>query len=389
MDNNDSVGYSRIRADVDLDALRYNILQLKKCVNQNVKALAVIKADGYGHGACPIARYIDDLVEYFGVATIDEAMELRKSGVTKDILILGYVPTSEYEKIVEYNFTQTVYDYNDAKKLSDIASTRNKKAIVHIKVDTGMSRIGINPDYKGVKLVEDIYNLPGLVLEGIFSHYAKADEEDKTSAIGQCNIFKEFLLELSKKSIEIPIKHIANSAGIMEMNDDFQMIRLGIAMYGQYPSKEIKKNIVLKPVMTFVAHVSYVKTIPSGTGVSYGWNYFADGDRIIATVTAGYADGYPRAQTNIGRVIVNGEYAPIVGNVCMDQFMIDITNIPNVKVGDEIVLFGNQNGKEITVEEVAQPANSFNYELLCNISRRVTRVYHLNGEIINVVNYLI
>lgn len=381
--------YKRIKADIDLDALRYNITELKKCVKDNVKVLAVIKADGYGHGACPIAKYIGDLVEYFGVATIDEAIELRNYGIKHNILILGYVPSYDFLKLLNYNVTQTVYDLEEAKKLSEIAIKYGKKASVHIKVDTGMSRIGIMPNQEGLKVALEINKLEGLQVEGIFSHYAKADEEDKSSAVMQYNTFKEFLDLLEANNMSFAIKHIANSAGTMEMNDEFDMIRLGIAMYGLYPSEEVKKDIILRPVMTFKAHISHVKTILEGTGVSYGWNYFANGEKIIATVTAGYADGYPRAQTNVGRVIINGEYAPIIGNVCMDQFMIDVTNVPNVKVGDEVILFGSDNGLFISVEEVAGPANSFNYELVCNVSRRVPRVYYLEGQQVCAINYLL
>ena len=233
--------------------------------------------------------------------------------------------------------------------------------------------------------------MPGIEIEGIFTHYAKADELDKTAANGQLEKFRWINSQLEALGIHIPVRHISNSAGIMEMdNSDFDMVRSGIVTYGLYPSDEVDKNIVaLKPAMRLMSKVIFVKDVKAGTGIGYGWSYIADHDIKVATVSAGYADGYPRAQSNIGRVIIHGEYAPIIGRVCMDQFMVDVSHIDGVKVRDDVTLIGQDGDREVTVEEVAAPANSFNYELVCNISRRVPRTYIRDGRELGQVNYLL
>ncbi|MGN0435114.1 MAG: alanine racemase [Wujia sp.] len=385
-----SVGYNRIYARIDMDNLRYNIMTMKSLVKEDMKILVVIKADAYGHGSVEIAKRIDDLSDYYGVATIDEAVELRKAGVDKPILIIGYTDSRDFDRLLAYNITQAVYSYEECKLLSELAVAKKCKAKVHIKVDTGMSRIGFPVSDEGIREATRLYELPGLEVEGIFTHYARADEADKSCALEQKSRFKYFIQQLEKQGITFAIKHIDNSAGTMEMDDDeFDMVRLGIVTYGLYPSEEIDKSVVIKPVMSLVAHVAHVKTLPAGTGVSYGWTYITERETRVATVTVGYADGYPRAQSNIGRVIIKGQYAPIIGRVCMDQIMVDITDIPDVSVKDEVILIGADGDKNISVEEVAAPAASFNYELVCNIARRVPRVYRFNGIDECCVNYLL
>lgn len=386
----EDIGYNRVYARIDMDNLRYNILKMKSLVKPDMKTLAVIKADAYGHGAIEIAKRISDICDYYGVATIDEAVELRKAGITMPILIIGFTADSDYERLIEYNITQAVYDAEEAKKLSDIAIRMGRRAKVHIKVDTGMSRIGFQTDAEGVAAAATLKGMPGLYIEGIFTHYAKADEIDKTAAKGQRERFKEFIKALEEQGISFDIKHIDNSAGTMEMDDDeFDMVRLGIVTYGLYPSEEIDKSIVIKPVMSLISHVCHVKTLPAGRGIGYGWTYVTDKPTKVATVTVGYADGYPRAQSNIGRVIIHGKYAPIIGRVCMDQIMVDVTHIDDVAVKDEVILIGGGEEAYISVEEVAAPAASFNYELVCNVARRVPRVYHEAGRDYAVVNYLL
>jgi alanine racemase len=383
-------GYNRVYARIDMDNLRFNIMKMKSLVKPDMKTLAVIKADAYGHGAVTIAKKITDLCDYYGVATIDEAVELRRAGIDMPILIIGFTADSDYEKLLEYNITQAVYDTAEAQKLSDLAVGLGKKARVHIKVDTGMSRIGYQVDDEGINEALKLKDMPGLYIEGIFTHYAKADETDKTAALSQRDKFRTFIKAMEDGGISFNIKHIDNSAGTMELDDDeFDMVRLGIVTYGLYPSDEVDKSVEIRPVMSLISHVCHVKTLPAGRGVGYGWSYVTARDTRVATVTVGYADGYPRAQSNIGRVIIHGKYAPIIGRVCMDQIMVDVTDIPETRLKDEVILIGSDGDCTISVEEVAAPAASFNYELVCNIARRVPRVYRENGVDTEVVNYLV
>lgn len=383
--------FYRVEADIYLDRIRENIERMKACVSANTKMLAVIKADAYGHGAIEVSRALSDLVDFFAVACIDEAIELHEAGCQKPILILGYTDDSSFEELISYDVRPTVYQMDWCVKLSEKAMQLGKKVNIHIKVDTGMSRIGFPCDEKGLKDVLAISRMPGLAIEGIFTHYACADKADKTEANLQYERFCRFIEELEQEGLTIPIKHISNSAGIMEMdNQPFDMVRAGIVTYGLYPSEEIDKNkIEIFPAMEWISRVIHVKEVKAGTGIGYGWSYVAPRDMKIATVSAGYADGYPRAQSGKGRVIINGEYADIVGRVCMDQFMVDVTHIPDVKVKDKVILAGRDGNKMITVEEIAAPAESFNYELVCNVGRRVPRVYIRNGKIESVLNYLL
>lgn len=363
---------------------------MKSLRKSDMKIMTIIKADAYGHGAVEIAKRIEDLSDYYGVATIDEAIELRNAGIDMPILIIGYTDSSDYEKLLEYNITQAVYDVEECKLLSDIAIRCGKKAKVHIKVDTGMARIGFAVNDEGISQAKILGELEGIEIEGIFTHYAKADEVNKNYSYEQKKKFLYFIKCLEEAGITFSLKHIDNSAGTMEMNDDdFDMVRIGIVTYGLYPSEEVDKSVVIKPVMSLVAHVAHVKTIPAGVGVSYGWTYVTCKETKVATVTAGYADGYPRALSNQGRVVIHGQYAPIIGRVCMDQIMIDVTDIPDVAVKDEVILIGGEGDAYVSVEEVAAPAASFNYELVCNIGRRVPRVYNEGGIDTVCVNYLL
>lgn len=384
------IKYNRLFARINVDNYRYNISTLKARLKADMKVLLVVKADAYGHGACELSSYGLDFADYLGVATIDEAIELRNYGISKPILIIGYTDSDDFDKLIDYDITQAVYDVAECKKLSELAISKGKKAKVHIKVDTGMSRIGFLVDETGISAAKELKNLEGLDIEGIFTHYAKADEYDKKYAVLQRDRFIHFIDELEKDGFSFEIKHIDNSAGAMELHEDeFDMVRMGISMYGLYPSEEVDKEMVLKPVMSLISHVAHVKELDAGVGVGYGWSYVTDKKTKVATVTVGYADGYPRALSNIGRVIIRGQYAPIIGRVCMDQIMIDVTDIEGVSVKDEVILIGKDGDKEITVEEIAAPAASFNYELVCNISRRVPRIYRVNGIDQKCVNYLL
>lgn len=383
--------FNRIQAVINLDNIRHNVFAMKSLVDDNKKMLAVIKADAYGHGAVEVGRALDDMADYYAVAFLDEGIELRKAGIDKPILILGYTDPSDYMDLMRWDIRPAVYDVDEAQQLSDDAVSMGKRAKIHIKVDTGMGRIGFTCDDAGVNNIEKIWKMPGIEIEGIFTHYAKADEYDKTAANGQLEKFRWINDRLAGIGIHIPVRHISNSAGIMEMdNSDFDMVRSGIVTYGLYPSEEVDKGIAdLRPAMSLTSKVIFVKDVKAGTGIGYGWSYIADHDIKVATVSAGYADGYPRAQSNKGRVIIHGQYAPIIGRVCMDQFMVDVSHIDGVKVRDDVILIGRDGDKEISVEEVAEPANSFNYELVCNIGRRVPRVYIRDGKITGEVNYLL
>ena len=387
------MSYRRVEADIDLDAIRYNIETVKALNPSDKKTCLVIKADAYGHGSVPLAKEMNDLADYYAVATMDEAVELRNAEITKPILILGYTDVEDYVRAIEHNVTIAIYDKDEAAKLSETALRLGKNAKVHIKVDSGMSRIGFQCNDSEVALAMDVYNMEGVDAQGIFTHYAKADYIDKSDAKKQYENFSWFVSEMESRGANFEIKHIDNSAGAMEIHSDgYNMYRLGIVIYGLYPSEEIDKSVVLKPAMTLKSKVVHIKTLEAGRGVGYGWTYTTEKDTRIATVAVGYADGYPRALSNVGRVLINGQYAPIVGRVCMDQIMVDVTEIDKVspvKVGDEVVLFGTQGDRSISVEEVAEPANSFNYEEVCNISRRVPRVYMKNGKECYVVNYLV
>ena len=379
----------RVEADIDLDAVEYNIKAVQNLNPPSRKTLLVIKADAYGHGAVTFAREFDSISDFLGVAGIDEAMELRGAGITKPILILGFTERDHYEELVNNEIRPAIFNKEDAKVLSETAKRLGKKAIIHLKVDTGMSRIGFGCDEAGVDEASELLAMDGLEIEGIFSHFAKADEYDKTSAEGQAEKLKWFIKELEKRGMSFKYKHLDNSAGAMELHTDgFDMMRLGIVIYGLYPSDEMDMSFKIKPAMSFKSKIVHVKTLPAGRGISYGWTYSTDKDTVVATVSAGYADGYPRSQSGKGEVLIHGKRVHILGRVCMDQFMVDVTDLDDVKVGDEVVLFGTQGDETISVEEVAEPANSFNYELVCNIARRVPRVYYRGGKEVSEINYL-
>ena len=382
--------YRRIQADINLDAIRHNIKTVQALNPADRKTLLVIKADAYGHGSVTLAKEMDDLADYFAVATMDEAVELRNAGIVKPILILGYTDESEYEAAVKNDITLAIYDAEEGELLSETAFKIGKKAKVHIKVDSGMSRIGFQCAESDVEEAVKLLSMDGLDVEGIFTHYAKADYENKSDAMTQYEKFSWFVKAMEAKGADFKIRHIDNSAGAMEIHSEgFDMMRLGIVIYGLYPSEEIDKSVVLKPAMTLKSRVVHIKTLEAGRGIGYGWTYVTDKPTKVATVSVGYADGYPRALSNNGRVLIHGQYAPILGRVCMDQIMIDVTDIDDVKIRDEVVLFGTQGENHISIEEVAEPANSFNYEMACHVSRRVPRVYFKDGKEIGEINYLV
>lgn len=382
--------YYRIQADIDLSAIRKNIETMRSRIPAGKKLLAVIKANAYGHGSIEVANALDDLADYYGVACIDEAVELRLAGITKPILILGVTDESLFPDIVKYDITQTIFTLEQAKALSEEAGRQDKEGKLHIKIDTGMNRIGFACVKESVPEIAAIRKLPNLNVEGIFTHYYKADAKDKSLAYAQLEKYTQMVKWLEEAGVTFAIRHISNSAGIMEMpNDTYDMVRSGISTYGLYPSDEMDTELnVLYPAMELKSHVTYVKKVPAGQTIGYGGTYTTPKERTIATVGVGYADGYPRALSNQGRMLVRGQYAPIVGRVCMDQTMIDVTDIPEVQTGDEVVLEGTQGDNRISVEELADMSASFNYEFVCDVNRRVPRIYYRDGKVVEVKNYL-
>lgn len=383
--------YYRVEADIDLSAIRKNIKTMKACIPAGKKLLAVIKANAYGHGAIEVANALDDLADYYGVACIEEGIELRNAGIRKPILILGVTDESLYKDLVIHDITQTIFTFDQAEKLSRAAGSLSKKAKLHIKLDTGMNRIGYKCTDESVADIIKIAKLPNIDMEGIYTHYFKADEADKTSAKKQLEEYTHMLDRLQEVGVTFKLRHISNSAGIMEMpNDKYDMVRSGISTYGLYPSEEMNKEAcVLVPAMSFKSHITHIKTVRKGETVGYGGTYMLQEDKVVATVGVGYADGFPRALSNQGRVLVHGEYAPILGRVCMDQTMIDVTGILDVAVGDTVVLVGKQGENSLSVEELSGMSASFNYEFVCGVNRRVPRIFYRDGEKIGEKNYLL
>lgn len=382
--------YYRVYASVNLDAIYDNMKNIKENTKDGTGMIAVIKTDGYGHGAVPIAKTVDELVWGYAVATSDEGVNLRTNGVTKPVIILGYTHESQYEKIVENDLRPAIFTFEDAKKLSDVACSESKKAKIHIKIDTGMSRIGFHPDKDSVKVISDISRLPGIEIEGIFTHFYASDETDKTSAYEQYKIFNNIISELEKQGVNIPIKHCSNSAAIIDMPDvNMDCVRVGIALYGMYPSDEVDKTKVkLTPAMELKSHIICLKEVEKGVGISYGATYVTSEKTKVATVSVGYGDGYRRSLSNKGYVLIRGQKAPILGRVCMDQFMVDVTHIKDVQRGDVVTLLGKDGDMEITAEQLAGMAGeTFNYEIVCDIGKRIPRVFYRHGEIVAMKDY--
>ncbi len=357
------MNYRRVYAQIDLEAIRHNLGEVKK--RSGAKLLAVIKANAYGHGAIRVARATEDMVDYFAVATIEEAIDLRENGIRTPILILGYLSPEYFSELVRYDITQTIFDYESAQLLAKAGGR------AHIAVDTGMSRIGFPVSEESVGIIKKIVSLDGIDVEGIFTHFASADEEDKAFTHLQYERFSWLCKRLCEEGVNIPIKHVSNSAAIIDMPQySLDMVRSGIITYGLRPSNEVGEfNLI--PALKLKSHVVNVKTLPKGVPISYGRTFVTSRESVIATVPVGYADGYPRALSNKGRVMIHGKSAPIVGRVCMDQFMIDVTEVENVRVGDEVSLID----ENITADEIAKLEGTINYETVCKISDRVPRLY--------------
>ena len=373
---------------IDLDAIDANIDAIRQRVGVDV--MAIIKADAYGHGAIQVARLLQDKCSFFGVSSMLEAMELRRAGIYNPILILGQTPIRAFPTLVQAEIRPTIFHYEAAVALSNAAQLLGKEAAFHLAVDTGMSRIGFQATEEDADICAEIAKLPGLVCEGIFSHYATADCEDLTKSRAQAELFDKFCRMMKDRGVEIPIRHMDNSAGLMNFSNHYELVRSGIVTYGMYPSDEVDPNLLhIRPALQWLSRVTHVKTLPAGREISYGGTYVTTKETRVATVPVGYADGYRRCLSGNFHVLIRGQKAPILGRVCMDQMMVDVTNIPDVEFGDAVVLVGRDGDKTISVEEISAAAGTFPYEFICGISRRVPRVYLRNGQPDHTVRYLI
>lgn len=370
---------------IDLNRLEHNFNSVRNKLPSTVKVLGVIKANAYGHGAVEIGRFLDDKCDFFGVACIEEAIELKRSGIKTPILILGRVFPFDIEAAVKYDIRIPIFSYTDAVALSEEAVKLKKSVPFHFCIDTGMSRIGFQVNEESADICKRITELPNIFAEGLFSHFATADETDLSKAVEQRNKYKSFCDMLGARGIEIPIKHLNNSAGIMNFDEYFDMCRMGIITYGLYPSEEVDKNLLdIEPIMSWYTKISHIKVLEPEREISYGGTYKTDKPTKVATIPIGYADAFPRCLSNKGKVIINEKYAKILGRVCMDQFMVDVSDI-DCNVNDEVVIVGTQKDAYISMEELSNSAYSFNYELPCRIPARVNRVYVYNGETVKDV----
>lgn len=378
--------YTRVCARINLDAIESNVENMKNNLQENVPMIVVIKTDAYGHGAAQVAHLLEpkSYVWGFAVATLDEAVLLRKADVTKPILILGCVFQDQREDLINNEIRMAVYTEEMAKELSDLAVKLGKKAYVHIKLDTGMGRIGFKINDESADTIERISKLPGLVLEGMFTHFSKADETDKTYTNNQFEKYMWMKHALDEKKVYFTYYHCCNSAGIIDCKEDnLSLVRAGISTYGMYPSEEVhKENVALIPALELISHVAYVKWEDPDELISYGGTYRTTKRTKIVTVPVGYGDGYPRSLSNKGYVLIHGKKAPIIGRVCMDQFMVDATEIDDVKFGDKITLVGHDGDEFLPVETLSELSGRFNYEFVCDLGKRIPREYIRDGKVV-------
>lgn len=383
--------YRRVHAEIDLDAVIHNMEAMHGIISEETKIMAVIKADGYGHGAVEIAGAIDHLDYLYGyaVATVEEGQILRNHGITKPILILGYAFPEQYEEMIKAEIRPTVFTREMAEELSQAAERAGTDCRIHFAVDTGMSRIGYQVTEESADEIAQLVKLPHIIIEGIFTHFARADEADKAHTFQQLERYGQMISMLKERGIEIPIHHCSNSAGIVEIPEaNMDLVRAGITLYGLWPSEEVDKDrIDLQPVLSLLTHVAYVKELEAGREISYGGTYTTTERRRIATIPVGYADGYARGLSNKGEVLIHGKRVPIRGRICMDQFMVDVTDIPNVKSGDKVVLIGADGNERITMEEVGNLSGRFNYEFVCDLGKRIPRVFVHGGKVIGTKDH--
>ena len=377
-------------AEIDLDAIAYNTRNIKQLIG-NKDLIAVVKANCYGHGAIDIIpTLLENGASRLAVAMISEALEIRENKITAPIMILGFTPLYLGEELINNDIEQTVYDLDYARELSKIALSLNKKAKIHIAMDTGMGRIGFLPNEKSIDDITEIYSLEGIDVVGIFTHFSTSDEKDKEYSHQQFTKMMSVMDELEKRGVDIPLKHVANSGAIIDLPSTYlDAVRAGIILYGYYPSDEVNKsNLALKPALTLKATITNVKTLEKDMYISYGRTFKTTNKTIVATIPVGYADGYIRKLGENGNVIIKDQFAPIIGRICMDQFMIDVTNIPDVKIGDEVILLGEKNNLKYNADDIAEKLGTINYEVTCMLKSRLPRVYIKNKHIINVKNHI-
>lgn len=381
--------------EISLDALRSNIEQFQKVLPEGMKQMAVVKADAYGHGAVEVSKEVLAAgVDYLGVAFFDEALELRNAGITAPILVLGYTPPEGINRARELDVTIAVYSRDVLEELCmqgrKQENAAQKKLKIHIKLDTGMGRLGLHTEADAIPFIEEALQLSNVEVEGLFTHYANADEVDKSYTLAQYGRFERIVSYFTDKGVTFPYIHAGNSAAAIDLPGlTYSMVRLGISMYGLYPSEDVDQSkIELKPVLSLKTGIVHLKTLPAGSGVSYGTIYHTKGEEQIGTLPIGYADGYSRMLTGKVDVLVRGKRVPIVGRICMDQCMINVSDVPDVQVLDEVVLIGEQGGERISVEDVARLLGTIPYEIICMISHRVARVYVRNGERVEALNPL-
>lgn len=383
--------YSRVYARIDLDAIAYNMEQMKLRIDGHTQIMAVIKTDAYGHGAVQVAQMLEkyDYIWGFAVATLDEAVVLRVEGIKKPILVLGCIFPDQYMQMLENDIRMNVYTEEMAKEISNMARREGKTAYLHIKLDTEMGRLGFSITKESVEAITRISKLSNVRMEGVFTHFAKADEKDKTFTKHQIQEFEYMTKTLKEKGVTFAYEHCANSAAIIDVPEaKFDIVRAGISTFGLYPSEEVDKDAVhLKPALALKSHVAFVKEIEPGTPVSYGGTFVAEKKMRIATIPVGYGDGYPRALSGVGYVLIRGKKAPILGRICMDQFMVDVTEIDGASFGDKVTLIGRDGNESISVEKLGELSGRFNYEFICDLGKRIPRVYVKNGMVAEQVDY--
>lgn len=382
--------YYRVKANINLDAVARNAEEIKKHLQPGVKLAAVIKADGYGHGAVPVADTVYELADWFAVSNIEEALELRANGIDKPILTLGYTAPLQLPDAIRNKITLTLCDTESAEEISEVASRIGLTAEVHIKVDTGMGRIGFPAEVSFAEQVASAVKLPKIKATGIYTHFARADEADKSATEIQYRKFMTFVNAMELQGVTGLLRHAENSAAILSLPEyQLDMVRLGISLYGMAPSEDVSaEDFVLCPAMEIKSHVAFLKTVPAETAIGYNATYVTSTPKRIATVPVGYGDGYPRALSNCGRVLVHGYSVPIVGRICMDQLMIDVTEVPEVKRGDTVTLMGREGQEMITAEEIGALSHSFHYEMVCNVGKRIPRVYYKKGEAVGARHFV-
>lgn len=384
-------GFRPTRVEVNLDNLSHNLCEAKKRLKSDTLLMAIVKGDAYGHGAIESSKlFLKNGADWLGVAILSEAIELRNAGIKAPILVLGYTPEEQFTEFLDSDIRPTIYDVNQAKVLSKIAKQGSKRVRIHIKIDTGLSRLGFLPNDESIKSIVTISQLEGLELEGMFTHFASSGDPDKSFTNKQFQRFMWVVEKLDGEGVNIPLKHVSNSSAIVELPEyNLSMVRAGAILYGIDSYENPGKEKIFLPALTLKTRISHVKTVEAGTGIGYGSTFMTAKRSKIGTLPIGYADGYRSALSKKGYVVVGSHRAPVIGTIAMDQFMIDLTGVKGVKIGDEVTLFGYAKEGVPSINEFAEWADTSSYEITTSISRRVPRVYVSRGKVIKVVDYLL